>query len=104
MKPAVRAQLLVDFAALTINDFGDSGRAITLLREATELVPNNYVYRKMLVNILALSGNHQSAIDELERMLAIKRWKDISFEPNEQITQMRQQLRQAISENQVPVD
>ena len=104
MKPAVRAQLLVDYAALTINDFGDAARAITLLEEATALIPNNYVYRKMLVNIFVLSGKHQLAVNELERMLAIEHWRDISFTPYEEITEMRRQLSQVISDAPSAVD
>ena len=98
MKPAVRAQLLVDFSALLINDYQDPMRAIDLLKEAINLAPNNYAYRKMFVGVLVLSGEYGLALNELERVAAITRWKDISILPEEELTNLEQQIRRAMSD------
>ena len=43
-------------------------------------------------------------LNELERMLAIEHWRDISFTPYEEITEMRRQLSQVISDAPSAVD
>ena len=76
MKSAVKAQLLVDFAALLINERQANERALQLLYEANSKIPNNYAYRRILIDVLISSGKTQEAMSVIESAREIDRWKD----------------------------
>ena len=76
LRPKVRAKLLTDFAAFSVNKFGDIQLALSMTEEALALSDNISVYHQLYIRLLILNGRFDEAQTKIAEFKNRRFWKD----------------------------
>ena len=90
--PYQKAQLMVDLAALYVNEASDFGPAMNLLDDAVALFPDEFGFRKVRAQVYLMAERYDAVENETRYMRSVAIWRDKIRSPIEAIKSLEQSV------------
>ena len=87
-----RAQIMVDLAALYINEDNDTRPAMNLVDDAVKLFPDEFRFRNVRAQVYLRAGRFDEVESEIRHMRSVSIWRDKVVPPVDEIEQLEETL------------